>query len=187
MEGISLNSDAYKKLKKEEKEPRPEWIFKVSTKPPSLVIDHMSDKHILSEKELREIMRGYLKGEHYEAVIKDEETGELVHVLHIIDLSRYTWLPKYLYKRFLRSLCEALGLIYRPEMMEAVTPVKLTPRALVRFREKTIWEKEEEHAKETEDVVNLVNKDIAALEKFFKGLENTGKAYYVYKRGKKDE
>lgn len=167
------NSDALKKLKNEfEKEKKKrslkaEWIFKIFKKPRGLLVDHMGEVHQLTRKELEDLMRGYLKGEYFMDVIYDEE-GKAVHVMKMIDLSRYTWLPKYMYRRFLKAVCDTLGLVYRPFMLEAVTARRLTPKAMVEFGEKPFWHEPEERAKELAEKYEYVHGEIEALERFFK-------------------
>jgi len=165
-----MPSEAYKKLKKEV-EVKEEWIFRIFDKPPGLTIDHLGEVHQLAEKELRDLMQGYLKGEYYMDVIYDPEERAYVHVLTMINLGRYGWLPKYLYKKFLKCVCEVLGIPYRPQMLEAVVPKPLTPKARVMFAEKKPWDLAEERAKELEERYERVWEEIEGLEKFFKEVK----------------
>jgi hypothetical protein len=164
-------SEALKKLKKEYKE---EWVFKVFKNPPGLTIEHMGDTHQLSEKEMRDLMRGYLRGEYYMEVIKDKE-GHEIHVLTMIDLSRYKWLPKYLYRRFLMYVCDALGLVYRPLMLEAVVSVPLTPKAVVEFAPKPYFYEYEKRAAELGERRKVTMSEIDELMKFSELLKKEGK------------
>lgn len=123
-----------------------------------LPVTRARDVHVFSEDELRDLMRGYLEKEFYMDVI-EVEVGRIeqkppvplkgrIPVMQVINLKRYDWLPKYLYPRFLRHVCEALGIIYRPFMLEAVYPVPLTPKAMVEFRPKPFWYKYEKRLEE---------------------------------------
>lgn len=132
-----------------------------------LPVTKARDVHILSEEELNDLMRGYLNKEYYMDVIeipvgyigkKGEkiQLKERIPVMQVINLKRYNWLPKYLYARFLRAVCEALGIIYRPFMLDAVFPVPLTPKAVIQFKPKPFWveyERRIEAAKEREKLV----------------------------------
>jgi hypothetical protein len=161
------DSEALKKLKKEV-EVKEEWIFKIFDKPPGLTVDHMGEAHQLAEKELRDLMRGYLKGEYFMDVVYDPKEKAYVHVLKIIDLSRYKWLPRYLYKKFLKCVCEVLDIPYRPQMLDAVTAQRLTAKARIAFAEKKLWDLAEERAKELAERYERIYEEIAGLEKFFK-------------------
>jgi len=177
------DSEAYKKLKEEARVARgtvayrykvretgAEWVFKVFDKPPGLTIDHRGETVTFSEKELRDLMRGYLKGEYYMEVIYDPVEKAYIHVMAMINLGRFTWLPKYLYKTFLKSVCEALGIPYRVQMLEAVEPRPLTPKARVEFAEKKVWDVELERAKELKELLERSKREEEDLEKFFKAV-----------------
>jgi len=165
-----MPSEALKKLKKEA-EVKEEWIFRIFDKPPGLTVNHLGEVHQLAEKELKDLMQGYLKGEYYMDVIYDPEERAYVHVLTMINLGRFRWLPKYLYRKFLKCVCEVLGIPYRPQMLEAVVPKPLTAKARVAFAEKKPWDLAEERAKELEERYERVWKEIEGLEKFFKEVK----------------
>ena len=172
------NSDAYKKLREEEFEKekkkrdlKAEWIFKEFKKPPGLAIDHMGEVHVLSDDDLRDLMRGYLQ----EYVWKGKISGEVFELTPVVDLSRYAWLPKYMYRRFLRSVCEVLGIIYRPELLEEMIFPPETEKARVEFAEKPFWAAPEERAKELAKRYEYVYDEIEALERFFKSVKEKEK------------
>lgn len=146
------NSDAYKKLKKEEgKEKgyvdwtdRPEWIYRVFTKPPGLLVDHFGDKTTFSEAELNVLVTGK------------------------VDMARYTQFPKSEYRTLLRRACEALGIVYRPYMLEQIIPPKVQ-KARIEFPEPREWDLAEKRAGELKKKYASINEDIVlALEAFLK-------------------
>lgn len=68
-------------------------------------------------------------------------------------------------------VCDALGIIYRPFMLEAVYPRPLTPKALVEFRPKPFWYQYEKRAKELEERSKVVASEIKDLEELSKLLK----------------
>lgn len=177
MEGgvLGLGSDAYEELKNEERG-KPAWIIKTTKKPPSVTIGRGGEYiHTLSGEELRDIMRGYFQKEYYYAVIVDEETGHEIHVMRMIDLSKYTWLPRYMYRRFLKATCEVLGIVYRLEMLDAVTSKRLTPKAYVVFPPKSVFEKVEKRTAEIKEREESIKREIDNLREFMKGQKEEKK------------
>ena len=111
-----VNSEAYKKLKGEKGwVARPEWEFKVFKKPAGLKIDHHGDVTILSTRELKELVYGKT------------------------DFSRYPQIGRKMYGAVMRKAAEALGVIYRPYMVEAATPERMK-RVSFRLPEPKEWE-----------------------------------------------
>jgi len=139
------NSDAYRELKKEYVDwtERPEWVFKVFKKPAGLMIDHMGDRITLSERELRELTVGK------------------------VDMARYPSIPKRMYRTFLMKACEALGSIYRPYMLEQVTPPKVE-KARIEFPQKMPWDTALEEVEELKLKEEYWREEIAQLEEFFR-------------------
>ena len=168
--GEVMPSEALKKLKKEV-EVREEWIFRIFDKPPGLTVEHLGDVHQLAVEELRDLMRGYLKGEYYMYVIYDPEEKAYIHVMTMINLGRYRWLPKYLYNKFLRCVCEVLGIPFRLQMLDAVVPKPLTPKARVVFPEKKPWDEGLERCKELKEKFDRDKEEIEGLIKFFKEVK----------------
>ena len=171
--GEVMPSKALKKLRKEV-EVKEEWVFRIFDKPPGLTVDHRGDIHQLAVKELRDLMRGYLKGEYYMDVVYDPEEGAYIHVLTMINLARYPWLPKYLYTKFLRCVCEVLGIPYRPQMMDAIMPRHLTPKARVVFPEKLekkLWDEGLGRCEELKEELDRDKEYIEGLIKFFKEVK----------------
>lgn len=164
------DSEALEKLKKEVTV-REEWIFRIFDKPPGLTINHMGEVHQLAEVELRDLMLGYLKGEYYIDVVYDPEERAYIHVMTMINLGRYRWLPKYLYKKFLKCVCEVLDIPYRPRMLDAVVPKPLTPKARVEFAEKKPWDEGLERCEELKEKLDRDKDMIEGLIKFFKGVK----------------
>jgi len=164
------DSEALKKLKKEV-EVKEEWVFRIFDKPPGLTVEHLGDVHQLAVEELRDLMRGYLKGEYYMYVIYDPEEKAYIHVMTMINLGRYRWLPKYLYNKFLRCVCEVLGIPFRLQMLDAVVPKPLTPKARVVFPEKKPWDEGLERCKELKEKFDRDKEEIEGLIKFFKEVK----------------
>jgi len=172
------NSEARKKLREEEFEKekklrdiKAEWICKVFKRPPGLAVDHMGEVHVLSEEDLRDLMRGYLR----EYVWKGKIEEEVFPIEPIIDLTRYSWLPKYMYRRFLMAVCEALGIIYRPELLEELVYPRETEKARVEFPEKPYWIEPEKRARELSQRYEYIYDEIEALERFFKSVKEREK------------
>ncbi len=117
-----------------------EWEYKVFKNPPGLRIDHLGDTYYLSQKEL-ELIGKYL-GE-YRARGRQLAFG----FPYFYDMSRYRWLPKSQYKKFLKAVCEALDKPYRPFMIEVILPVKL-PRHRYEFPKKMPWDKAKDFVEE---------------------------------------
>lgn len=168
-----MNSDAHKVLKKEEVS-KPEWVVEVLPKKAGLKVDHFSEVHLISRSELENIMRGYLKGEYWWGIIEDTE-GHRIYVPHPIDMSRYSWLPKHMYRRFLKATCEILGIMYKVQMLEAVTAVRLTPRALIMFPQKSVFEKAEKRTAEIKEEEDSMGREIDRLREFMKSLKEERK------------
>ncbi len=168
---------AHDKLKREaEEQGKPAWIVEIKKNPPAVVIGRGGEYiHSISGNELRDIMRGYLPEEFYMDVLVDEETGHRIHILHLIDLSRYSWLPRYMYRRFLRAACEVLGIQYKVEMLEAVTSQRLTPKALIIFPEKSVFEKAERRTAEIKEREDAIKKEIEQLREFVKAQKEEKK------------
>jgi len=162
-----VDGAAYDKLKKESETVEE---FVILYKPTTLKVTHDRIVHTLSEREMREVMKGYFQKDYYMDVVKDEE-GNLVHILHPIDLSRFAWLPRYLYVKFVKSVCEALGIPFRPMMMESIVPVPLTPKARVEFRQKTIIEKTEARVEEIKTREGAMKREIDEIKQFFEGMK----------------
>lgn len=156
------DSKALKKLKSER--PKPEWVFKVFTKPPGLKVIHGGDVHVLSEAEMRTLMHGWWR--------KEWKLGErrYISVEHRVDLARYKWLPKYMYKRFVKAVCEALGIVYRPYMVEYLTPPKMRKAKIV-FPEKMPWDKALKRSEELKEKVEYYKEFYEALDEFFKKVK----------------
>lgn len=168
-------SNAHEGLKDEERG-KPAWVFKITKSPPSITIGRGGEYiHVLSEVELRDVMRGYFPKEYYMDVLVDTESGERVYIKHLIDLSRYTWLPKYMYVRFLRATCEVLGIPYKAEMVEAVTSKRLSPRAVMFFPEKSLIEKAETRTAEIKEREEAINREIAKLRVLMESLKEEKK------------
>jgi hypothetical protein len=159
------NSEAYKKLKVDT---RPEWTFKIFTKPAALVVEHYDEAHTISEKEMRDLLKGFLEKEY---VWKGKMEEEVVEIPPVLTLERYKWLPKYLYPRFMRAVCEALGVPYSRAIVEALVYEAETPKAKVEFKEPTEWEKAEKRAKELSQRYERLWEEIEALEKFYKEVK----------------
>ena len=168
-------SDAHDKLKNEERG-KPAWIIKITKNPPSLIIGRGGEYiHTLTKNELKDIMRGYFPEEYYMDVLVDTESGEKVYVKHLIDLSRYTWLPKYMYRRFLRATCEVLGIAYKVEMLDLVTATRLTPKAVVVFPEKSVFEKMEKRTAEIKEMEDAMKREIANIREMMKVIKEEKK------------
>jgi hypothetical protein len=163
-----VDGAAHDKLKKEMDKPAEEFI--ILRNPTTLKVTHDRVVHTISAFEMKDVMRGYFEKEFYMDVITDEE-GHKVHILSPIDLSRFTWLPRYYYREFVMSMCEALGILFRPLMMESVVPVRLTPKAKVMFREKTIIEKTEARVEEIKTREEAMKREIEDINNFFRGLK----------------
>ena len=158
------DSKAHKKLKEDEVEvvERPEWVFKVFTKPAGLFIDHFGDKHNFSKDELEEVVTGEKSISYFDVADKKwKEKKEL------IDLGRYPWLPKGMYRAFVMNACDALGLVYRPYMVERITPEAM-PKARIEFKQKSEVEKVLERTKDLEVKYRIIGEEIKALEDFWK-------------------
>lgn len=168
------DGEAHAKLRKEAAAERPEWRVEI-LKGNGLRIDHFGEVHLLSRVELEDIMRGYFQKEYYYAVIVDVETGHEIHVMRMIDLSRYTWLPKHMYRRFLKAACEILGIVYKLEMLEAVTSKRLTPKAIVVFPQKSVFEKAEKRTAEIKEREESIKREIENLREFMKGQKEEKK------------
>lgn len=125
---------------------RPEWLFKVFKKPPGLLVDHFGDKLFLSEVELRELSRGK------------------------VDMSRYPMIPKKMYRVFMMNVADALGVVYRPYMVEAVTPEKVR-RPRYELPKPKVWDVMEKRAKELKEKIERYKEEIKALEEFFRAVK----------------
>ena len=162
-----VDGASHDKLKKEEDTGEE---FVILRKPTTLKVTHDRIVHTVSLFEMKDVMRGYYEKEFYMDIVVDEE-GHKVHILHPIDLSRFAWLPRYLYVKFVKSICEALGIPFRPLMMESIVPVPLTPKARVEFRQKTVIEKTEARVGEIKEREEAMKREIEEISKFFKGLK----------------
>ena len=163
-----VDGAAHDKLKKEIENPAEEFV--ILRKPTTLKVTHDRIVHTVSLWEMKDVMRGYFDKEFYMDIVIDDE-GHKVHILHPIDVSRFGWLPRYLYVKFVKSVCEALGILFRPIMMESIVPVPLTPKAKVEFRQKTIIEKTEIRVAEIKEREEAMKREIEDINKFFKGLK----------------
>ena len=130
-----------KEKKKQDEEIRPEWIFKVFKNPAGLAVDHSGEITTLSHYELRDLVFG--------------DTN----------LGKYPMIPKRLHRTFLVKACDALDLIYRPQMLEAVK-APVIEKVKLEFDPKMPWDIALERAKELKVTIELWNKDIEKLEKF---------------------
>jgi len=170
-----MGSDAHEELKNEERG-KPAWIIKITKNPPTITIGRGGEYiHVLSGEELKDIMRGYFQKEYYYAVIVDVETGHEIHVMRMIDLSKYTWLPRYMYRRFMKAICEALGIVYRLEMLDAITSKPLTPKVRVIFPQKSVFEKVEKRTAEIKEREESIKREIENLREFMKGQKEEKK------------
>jgi len=172
-----VDSDAHSKLKKEEEERgKPAWVVKVLKNPPSLVIGRGGEYiHTLSVEELKDVMRGFFPKDYYMDVLVDTESGQKVHIKHLIDLSRYGWLPRYMYRRFLRAACEILDIEYKVEMLDLVTSTRLTPKALVIFPEKSVFEKAEKRTAEIKVREDAMKREIDNIREMMKVIKEEKK------------
>lgn len=125
---------------------RPEWTFKVFKKPAGLLVDHFGDKLLLSERELKDLAVGK------------------------VDMSRYSAIPKKMYRVFMMNVVDALGMVYRPYMVEQVTPEKVR-RPRYKLPEKMEWDIAEKRAKELKERYERIMVEIEALEAFFKAVK----------------
>ena len=166
-------SDAHEKLKKEE--PKAEWRVFILPDKSGLKIDHFGEVHTLSKKELKDVMRGFFPEEYYMDVLVDTESGQKVYVKHLIDLSRYSWLPKYMYRRFLRATCEVLEIPYKVEMLDLVMSTRLTPKALVIFPEKSVFEKAEKRTAEIKEREESMKREIKSIREFMESMKEEKK------------
>lgn len=141
------DSRAHKELKKEKEyvdwTERPEWVFKVFKKPAGLMVNHMGDRMTLSKRELKELSLGK------------------------VDMARYPAVPKRMYRTFMVKVCEALGIIYRPYMLEQVTPPKVK-RVRIEFPKKMPWDTALEEVEELKKKEEYWREEIAQLEEFFR-------------------
>lgn len=166
-------SSSHEKLKKEE--PKVEWRVFVLPDKSGMKVVHFDEIHILSRAELKDIMRGFFPNEYYMDVLVDTESGEKVYVKHLIDMSRYTWLPKYMYRRFLRSTCEVLDIPYKVEMLDLVTSARLTPKAVVVFPEKSVFEKAEKRTAEIKEREDAMKREIDNIREMMKVIKEEKK------------
>jgi len=159
-----VNSDASKKLKKEveEKPERPEWQFKVFHRPPGMLIDHFGDRYNFSKEELEEISVGARSIRFFD---KDEKKWK--ERKESIDLARYPWLPKGMYRTFMMNVCDALGIVYRPYMLERIMP-EVLPKARIEFRQKLEWEKQLERTEDLKVKYKIINEEIKVIDEFYK-------------------
>lgn len=152
-EGLEMgDSKAYEKLKKEYVDwtAREEWEFRVFTKPPGLVIDHFGDKLVLSAAE-----------------VKDLVTGKAT-------FARYPAIPKYMYRTIMVKAAEALGVVYRPYMVEAATPERVVKPRFELPKPKP-WEVAEKKASELKERIERYKDEIARLEAFLKAVREMEK------------
>lgn len=156
------DSKAYKKLKEEEDEldrehrrlleeaekykERPVWVFTVFKNPPGLKVDHFGDVLNLSYADLKEVAEGK------------------------VNMAYYPSIPKNEYRAFMLNVCDALDLVYRPYMLERITP-EVMPKARVEFPEKKIWDKALEESEALKTSIRITKGEIARLEEFFKAVK----------------
>lgn len=146
-----VNSEAYKKLKGEKVDfiPRPEWVFKMFKEPAGLMIDHHGDVTTLSKRELKELVYGKT------------------------DFSRYPQIGRGMYRAVMKKAAEALGVIYRPYMVEAATPEKMK-RVSFRLPKPKEWDialKKVEELKEKEERMDGFIEYLEALAKVKREME----------------
>jgi hypothetical protein len=133
-----------------------------------LVVEHFDEVHTFSEKDLKDLLKGFLEKEY---VWRGKIGEEAFEISPVIVLERFKWLPKYLYPRFMRAVCEALGVPYSRAIVEALMYEAETPKAKIEFREPTEWEKAEKRAKELSQRYERLWEEIEALEKFYKEVK----------------
>lgn len=209
-------SESKKKLEKQ-----PEWVYRIIKEhtiviehsdgtsekkqvPVSLLVTHKSERFIIVEKEMKEIMKGYLHSDFYD-VILDERYNKAVKnmkpifafletfggftssdikileqmlrddytvvALHMIDLNRLTWLPKSQYKKFLTVICEALGIKYKPYMLVSAMSMRLTPKAIIIFPEKSLIRKKEEMIEEQRIKIDRTLDKLEEIKKLLEALK----------------
>jgi len=160
----------FERMKKETKKLReaPDWTIEVLTKPKGLKVSCKRYVHLLSEKELKDLMRGELEKEFtFKGKIDEEE----IKLTPTVDLHRYDWLPKYMYRKFVRAVCDLLGIEYTPQMIVEMVFEPETPKATVEFREPTLIDKTEKRAEELKNTLASYRSEIDTLEQFFKGVK----------------
>jgi len=131
-----VNSEAHKELAKKRTDwtTRPEWSFKVFKKPAGLVIDHFGDVITFSKRELEELVTGR------------------------VDMARYPMIPKRLYRTLLVRATEALGIIYRPYMLEQIIPPKVK-KVRIEFPEPFVWDVALKRAEDLKRRIDYVEKE----------------------------
>ena len=157
------DSKAYKKLKSQA-ERKAEWRIEVVDG--TVVVDHFGEVHVISKKECKEIYKEAME-RYYEILPERIKKG---YWGLPYSLARYKWLPKYMYRRFLRAVCEAVGKPYRAWMVDVLTPPKRVKARIV-FPKKMEWDVLEERAKELKKKIEWYKGFIDDLEKFFKEVK----------------
>lgn len=146
-------SDAYRKLKKEEGvdwTKREEWEFKVFKEPAGLMIDHFGDKTLLSKAELEDLAYGR------------------------VTFARYPQFPRYMVAPIMRKAAEALGIIYRTYMAEAVMPPKVVkPR--IEIPKPKAWDVALKRSEVLKEIIEKRKAEIDRLEAFLKAVKEAEK------------
>lgn len=102
-------------------------------------------------------------------IITEEET---IKIYHVIDLSRYKWLPKKLYREFIKCVCKALGIEFEPEMVDSITSSPLTPKAVIIFPPKTKIAQTEKKLQERSESVDNTLRDAEDLIKMLEKMKS---------------
>lgn len=155
--GSMTDGEAHEKLKKEERG-RPEWTITVFKKPRGLKIDHMGEIHQLAEDDLKELL------------YTTEMKRGVSECIWCPDLARLSWLPKYMYKKFLKSACESLDVPYTNAMLVSLTPPRWQ-KAYVIFPVKTPIDLAEKRVAEIKEREQSMKREITELGMFLRGVK----------------
>lgn len=125
-------------------------MFKERKGHEGLTVDHFGDKLQLSRSELEDLAFGKVK------------------------MDRYPMIPKNMYRPFMMNVADALGIVYRPYMVEAVTPERVE-RPRYELPEKKEWDKIGEYVEELKKKIERVDGEIEWLERVIKVMEKRKK------------
>lgn len=171
------------------REKREEWVIEVFKNPPGVTVNHGGDIHEFSEEELLDLTMEYIlirdmvvASEDYEVfmewfslpsvyVIYGREIPSYRARIQEVNLGIYEWLPKYMYVKFLKAVCEAVGVEYNNLLLVMLTPPAKGRSWKLEFHEKTELEQIEERTKDLKTRYSMINTEINALERFFKEMK----------------